>query len=93
MKVQFHGFLLLISKGKKNLITRAEHQSKKLIDGLEKLNASPIAIPTIQIQSLSNYSKLIEALNKIKQYSWIVFTSVNSVEIVFSQIKSLGMET
>ena len=78
-------------KGKKILITRAEHQSKKLIDGLEKLNASPIAIPTIQIQSLSNYSKLIEALNKINQYSWIVFTSVNSVEIVFSQIKSLGM--
>ena len=79
-------------KGKKVLITRAEHQSKILIDGLEKLNASAISVPTIEIQELLDYSNLAETLKNIREYSWIVFTSVNSVEIVFSKIKSFGMD-
>ena len=78
--------------GKKILITRAEHQSKQLIDSFEELGASPIAIPTIEIQKLSDYSKLDSALNNISDYSWIVFTSVNSVQIVCSQIRSLGID-
>ncbi len=73
------------------LTTRASKQSGGLAAPLRELGAEVVEIPTIEIRPLSSYQPLDDALKNIKNYDWLLLTSVNGVEAVFARLKRLKM--
>jgi uroporphyrinogen III methyltransferase/synthase len=72
--------------GKRVLITRSRSQASKLRGLLEDLGASPIELPTIQTVPLEDYAELDAALDRLAEFSWVIFASANGVESVFSRL-------
>jgi uroporphyrinogen-III synthase len=68
----------------KVLITRPRSQADDFADKLRSAGIEPIYFPVIEIQPIENNIALERALSKTDCYEWIVFTSVNAVEVVFS---------
>jgi uroporphyrinogen III methyltransferase / synthase len=75
--------------GKRIVVTRARAQASGLAQRLEALGAEVIAFPTIEIQPPASYGALDEAIESIRNYAWLIFTSVNGVEQFFSRAKLL----
>jgi uroporphyrinogen-III synthase len=70
---------------KRILITRPRAQADELANKLRTQGFEPIYFPVIEIKPVENNVALERALSKLNCYEWIVFTSVNAVEVVFSQ--------
>jgi uroporphyrinogen-III synthase len=68
----------------KVLITRPRSQADEFADKLRSAGIEPIYFPVIEIQPIENNLALERALEKPGCYEWIVFTSVNAVDVVFS---------
>ncbi len=75
--------------GKRIVVTRARAQASSLAQSLEALGCEVIAFPTIEIQPPESYSALDEAIESIRGYDWLIFTSVNGVEQFFNRAKLL----
>lgn len=72
--------------GKTVLITRPKGQAGETVAELERQGAKVIHIPLIEIADPSDhYRGLDEALKKIYEYHWIVFTSQNAVTRFFAR--------
>ena len=67
----------------KVIITRPHSQANDLADKLRSAGFEPIFFPVIEIQPIENNLALDRALKKLNCYEWVVFTSVNAVEVVF----------
>jgi uroporphyrinogen-III synthase len=71
------------------LTTRASKQSGGLAKPLRDMGAEVVEIPTIEIKPPRSYKALDSALRKINEYDWLILTSVNGVEALFSRLKKL----
>ncbi len=70
----------------KVLITRPRTQANEFAEKLRVAGFEPIFFPVIEIQTTENNSALDGALEKSNCYEWVVFTSVNAVEVVFGRL-------
>jgi len=70
----------------KVLITRPRAQADDFAEKLRTAGFEPIFFPVIEIQPIQNNVALERALEKLNCYEWAVFTSVNTVEVVFDVI-------
>jgi len=68
----------------KVLVTRPRAQSKSFGEALKTAGFEPIYFPMIEIRPIENNVALNKALDQLHCYEWIVFTSVNAVDMVFS---------
>ena len=75
--------------GKTVVVTRPREQSHEFILALENFGANIISFPTIEIRPPRSYKALDQAIKKIEQYDWIVFTSVNGVKSFFERLRVL----
>jgi uroporphyrinogen III methyltransferase/synthase len=75
--------------GKKIIVTRSRAQASSLSKELRELGAEVIEFPTIEISLIPDNSNLDRAIDSVSDYSWIIFTSVNSVEIFFKRVMSI----
>lgn len=75
------------------LNTRAKAQSAALSNLLRERGADVIEIPTIEINPPRSYKALDAALKNIAQYDWLILTSVNGVDALFTRIKKLKLST
>lgn len=71
------------------LTTRASRQSGGLAKPLRDMGAEVVEIPTIEIKPPTSYKALDTALKNIDKYDWLILTSVNGVEALFSRLKKL----
>jgi len=71
------------------LTTRASKQAGGLAQPLRGLGAEVIEVPTIEIRPPRSYKALDTALKNIADYDWLILTSVNGVEALFSRLKKL----
>lgn len=71
---------------KRILITRPRAQANDFAERLRAAGFTPIFFPVIEIQPIENNIALERALSKIGCYDWMVFTSVNAVEVVCPQL-------
>ena len=74
---------------KRILITRPRAQADEFADKLRAAGFEPIYFPVIEIAPVEDNVALERALSKLNCYEWVVFTSVNAVEVLFNQFSSL----
>ncbi len=78
--------------GKNIIITRSRAQASELAKRVENLGGCAIIFPTIEIRELSDYSELFKELERLNTYDWIIFTSVNGVDLFFKKLFEKGMD-
>ncbi len=89
-KYAWHSRLPL--SGQKIIVTRSLAQSSELSAYLEELGAEVSLLPTIEIAPLKDLSALSMQIRQINCYSWLLFTSVNAVDIFFDRLKKEGLD-
>lgn len=68
----------------KVLITRPRAQAEDFAEKLLSAGFEPIFFPVIEIQPIENNVELENAIRNIEKYAWVILTSVNAVDVVFS---------
>ena len=76
----------------KVLITRPRAQADAFAQELRKAGFEPVFFPVIEIRPIDNNKALKVALDQLDQYDWLVFTSVNGVEILWDELAQMGIE-
>lgn len=77
--------------GKRIVVTRTPEQSTTLTEQLRGLGATPISLPTIQIEPLADLGPLDTALQAIATYDWLIVTSANAVTIIGERLRAAGL--
>ncbi len=78
--------------GKKIIVTRTREQASDLVAGLEEFGANCLEYSTINIQPVDSYAALDDELERINEYHWILFTSLNGVKYFFERLYGKGMD-
>lgn len=73
--------------GKRILVTRSRTQASVLVEKIKQMGGEAIEFPTIEIAVEKNLEHLYQAFANIEKYQWIIFTSVNAVDIFFKQLR------
>ena len=79
--------------GKRIVVTRARSQASDLVQRLTLLGAECLQCPTIQVVPPDSWEPLDQAIENLRQYHWIIFTSVNGVRHFFDRLHSQGKDT
>jgi uroporphyrinogen III methyltransferase/synthase len=79
--------------GRRVLVTRARHQAGALSRLLAEHGAEPVELPAIDIQPVTDGAELDRAISKLKDYQWIVFTSVNGVAAFWQRLSNLKLDS
>lgn len=78
--------------GKKVVVTRARAQASRLVEAINELGGEAIEFPSIVIQKEENLSSLYNAFEHLDSYNWIIFTSVNAVDIFFAELRKQELD-
>ncbi|AGL01509.1 uroporphyrinogen-III C-methyltransferase [Desulfoscipio gibsoniae] len=76
--------------GKRVLVTRSREQASNLSRAIEMLGGEPVEFPTIAIAAPEDNTPLENALARLDEYSWVIFTSVNGVNYFFDTLRRLN---
>lgn len=76
--------------GKRILVGRAAHQAAALSDKLRELGAKVIEVPFIEIRPPASWQELDQAIARLLDYDWLIFTSGNGVAMFFARLQQLG---
>ena len=79
--------------GKRVLVTRSRTQASVLSRMLEDEGAQPVELPTIEFAPPAEYSQMDGAISALGDYSWVIFTSANGVDALFSRVEQLGLDS
>ena len=75
--------------GKRIVVTRARAQASTLALQLRELGANVLEMPAIRIEVL-DVAPLHRALDALASYQWVVFTSQNTVDVVWRALRERG---
>ena len=75
----------------KIMITRPREQSRELSERLRALGGTVIELPTIEILPPADSVPLDKAAQNLRNYDWIIFTSVHGVKSFLARLKSLNI--
>lgn len=78
---------------KQILITRPRAQSESFGEALKAAGFEPIYFPVIEIRPIEENAALARAFDQLHCYAWVVFTSVNAVDVVFNKFAHFGNVT
>jgi uroporphyrinogen-III synthase len=73
------------------LVGRARHQAGALSSELQKLGATVVEIPFIEIRAPRSFKPLDTALKNLDTYDWLILTSVNGVEAMSQRMEKLDL--
>lgn len=79
--------------GKNIVVTRCRTQSSALAEKISEMGGNPIEIPTIKIQKVEDNKELEVEIDKIKDYTYILFSSKNAVDIFFDKLNEKGYDS
>lgn len=65
--------------GRRIVLTRPRDQVGELAEALERLGATVLAMPLVDIEPIEDARSLDGALARLEAYRWLVFTSANGV--------------
>jgi len=79
--------------GRRILVTRARAQASDLVKRLTELGAECLEFPTIEVVPPESWTPLDRALDRLAEYHWLVFTSVNGVAYFFKRLFERGLDS
>ncbi len=74
--------------GKRIAVTRSQTQASELVRSLLAMGADVFEFPTIEIVPTES----VDDFGCIGDYDWVVFTSVNGVDMLFDRLETLGQD-
>lgn len=77
--------------GKRIVVTRAPHQADDLIDAIQGLGGISVRYPCIDIAPPTDLSSLDYALENVRDFDWVLFTSRNTVHMIAERIEALNL--
>ncbi|MBI4664788.1 MAG: uroporphyrinogen-III C-methyltransferase [Nitrospinae bacterium] len=78
--------------GRKIVVTRAREQASVFADRLKKSGADVIEFPTIETKQPDSWDSLDAAIERLPQFDWVIFTSVNGVRYFLQRLKERGSD-
>ena len=76
--------------GKSVGITRPVNQVARVVGQLGQLGAEPVLMPTIEILPPDSFDEVDAVLDRLEEFDWIVFTSVNGVAGLLGRLWDRG---
>ena len=74
------------------VVTRSREQASSMSALLRQEGAEVIEFPTIAVTPLEDTSPTREALCRLREYDWVVFTSANGVAFFWREMDALGLD-
>jgi uroporphyrinogen III methyltransferase/synthase len=78
--------------GKTIVVTRDEKGNADFAAKVVAMGGNPIEFSSIKTKSLTDKNEFLQALAKIREYDWLIFTSANGVTLFFEAIGSMGKD-
>lgn len=78
--------------GSHYIVTRAAAAATSLVDQLTQLGAQATAVPTIAFTDPDDFKPWVEAVGRISEFSWILFTSPNGVDFFVQRLCDSGLD-
>ncbi len=78
--------------GKSIIVTRARKQASAMVSRLSAMGARCLEYPVIKIEPPESFEPLDAAISGLDEYDWLVFTSVNGVDMFFSRLFAAGKD-
>jgi len=78
--------------GKTIVVARDEAGNADFAAKIISEAGNPLQFATIKIKSLTGTTKFLEALAKIADFDWVIFTSPNAVTVFFDYLHSLAKD-
>jgi uroporphyrinogen III methyltransferase / synthase len=78
--------------GKTVVVTRSRQQASKLVALLAAAGARVLPVPTLEIGPPDDFAPLDEALTRLEQFHWLVFTSANGVAAFMARLFGRGKD-
>jgi len=78
--------------GKRVMTTRAQEQAVEFSQLLMAYGAEPVELPTILLVPPDTWKIVDEAIGRITQFDWLIFTSVNGVKPFMQRVQALGKD-
>ena len=78
--------------GQTLVVTRTRQQASDLSRRLTDLGGNVIEAPTIELTPPGEWSAVDEALERIREYDWLIFTSVNGVRFTRQRLLETGQD-
>jgi uroporphyrinogen III methyltransferase/synthase len=73
--------------GTKIVVTRARAQASGLLELIRNEGGEAIEFPSIEIVREDDLTALYKAFTELNGYAWLIFTSVNAVDIFFEELR------
>ena len=78
--------------GKRVLVTRSRAQTSAMSRLLAERGAEAVEMAVIEIKELADTSELDDAISNLRDYDWVLLTSVNGVDAVWRRMRALGLD-
>ncbi len=79
--------------GKNIVVTRAREQASSIAQMLSSLGANVVQFPTIEIQSISDFTEVDKEVDNMSSYDWVIFTSINGVEHFYNRLSTIKKDS
>ena len=79
--------------GKRILILRAAEQASRAVDLVRERGGDPIRVSAIEIHPATDREPLRKAVHALDSYSWIAFTSANTVRFFWDALAEAAKDT
>ena len=79
--------------GKGVVVTRSREQASDLVRQLEDLGACCFEFPTIAVKPLADPAPVRRAIEGLRCFDWLVFTSANGVKYFWAELTAMGLDS
>lgn len=92
LREKLRWFEALPLAGKRILITRAREQASSFAQVLEAAGAEVVEFPTITFAPPESWAPLDTAIELLREYQWVIFTSANGVRFFWERLQRAGRD-
>jgi uroporphyrinogen III methyltransferase/synthase len=78
--------------GKRVLVTRPRHQAPEMTRRLEQLGALTYLLPAVEVADPPDWKPVDDAIARLGEFQWLVFTSANGVQRFFDHLLQIGRD-
>ena len=77
--------------GKRVIVTRAEEQSKSVVEALRQEGAISVVLPMVAFAPPDDFRPLDDTIRNLGRYDWLFLTSQNALRALQERSQSLGL--